>query len=111
MRIAQVAPPFESVPPTAYRGTERVIATLTDALVRHGHQVTLFASGDSRTLARLEPTVDQALWHSDPPPKDLNPFWSMTLDAVLANLDDFDVIHSHLDYWGFPWFAVPQYPY
>jgi glycosyltransferase involved in cell wall biosynthesis len=102
MRIAQVAPPFESVPPSGYGGTERVVATLTDALVRRGHEVTLFASGDSRTSARLESTVDEALWHTEPPLKDLNPFWSMTLDTVLANLDEFDVIHSHLDYWGFP---------
>jgi glycosyltransferase involved in cell wall biosynthesis len=56
----------------------------------------------SRTAARLVPTVDEALWHAEPPLKDLNPFWSMTLDAVLAHLDEFDVIHSHLDYWGFP---------
>jgi glycosyltransferase involved in cell wall biosynthesis len=102
MRIAQVAPPFESVPPSGYGGTERVVATLTEALVRRGHEVTLFASGDSRTTARLEPTVDEALWHAEPPLRDLNPFWSMTLDTVLANLDEFDVIHSHLDYWGFP---------
>jgi glycosyltransferase involved in cell wall biosynthesis len=102
MRIAQVAPPFESVPPSGYGGTERVVATLTEALVRRGHDVTLLASGDSRTPARLEPTVDEALWHVEPPLKDLNPFWSMTLDAVLEHLDEFDVIHSHLDYWGFP---------
>ena len=102
MRIAQVAPPFESVPPDGYGGTERVIATLTNSLVQRGHQESLFASGDSRTTARLEPTVDEALWHIEPPLKDLNPFWSMTLDAVLAHLDEFDVIHSHLDYWGFP---------
>ena len=102
MRIAQVAPPFETVPPTGYGGTERVVATLTDALVRRGHEVTLFASGHSRTAARLEPTVDEALWHAEPPIKDLNPFWSMTLDAVLAHLDAFDIIHTRLDYWGFP---------
>src|ERR1700712_3429019 len=95
MRIAQAAPPFESVPPNGYGGTERVVATLTDALVQRGHEVTLFASGDSRTAARLEPTVAEALWHAEPPLKDLNPFWSMTLDAVLAHLDEFDVIHSH----------------
>ncbi|MBV9329493.1 MAG: glycosyltransferase family 4 protein [Chloroflexi bacterium] len=102
MRIAQVAPPFETVPPTRYGGTERVIATLTDALVRRGHDVTLFAAGDSRTNARLLPTVPEALWHSEPPLADVNPFWSMTLDAVLEHIDDFDVVHSHLDYWGFP---------
>src|SRR5690349_625962 len=102
MRIAQVAPPFESVPPAAYGGTERVVATLTEELVRRGHDVTLFAAGDSRTSARLEPTVDKALWHCEPPLKDLNPFWSMTVDAVWEKLNDFDVVHSHLDYWGYP---------
>lgn len=102
MRIAQVAPPLQSVPPDAYGGTERVVATLCDELVRRGHDVTLFAPGDSRTLARLEPTVDQALWQCDPPLKDFAPFWAMTLDAIWDHLAEFDIIHSHLDYWGFP---------
>jgi glycosyltransferase involved in cell wall biosynthesis len=102
VRIAQVAPPFETVPPTRYGGTERIVATLTDALVDAGHDVTLFAPGDSRTAARLQPTVVEALWHAEPPFADLNPFWSMTLDAVWAHAAEFDVIHSHLDYWGFP---------
>jgi hypothetical protein len=60
MRIAQVAPPFESVPPARYGGTARVISTLTEELVRRGHEVTLFASGDSRTSARLVSTVGRA---------------------------------------------------
>ncbi|HEY1295329.1 MAG TPA: glycosyltransferase family 4 protein [Chloroflexota bacterium] len=102
MRIAQVAPPFETVPPTRYGGTERVVASLTDALVDRGLDVTLFAAGDSRTRARLCPTVPEALWHAEPPLADLNPFWSMTIDVILQHLDDFDVVHSHLDYWGFP---------
>jgi glycosyltransferase involved in cell wall biosynthesis len=102
MRIAQVAPPFETVPPTRYGGTERVVATLTDALVTRGHDVTLFAPGDSRTSAKLVPTVAEALWHAEPPHTDLNPFWSITLDALLERAHDFDVIHSHLDYWCFP---------
>ena len=102
MRIAQIAPPFESVPPNGYGGTERVVSTLTEELVRRGHEVTLFASGDSRTAARLEPTVDKTLWHREPPLKDLNPFWSTTLDAIWSHVDEFDVLHSHLDYWGYP---------
>ena len=101
MRIAQVAPPFETVPPTRYGGTERVVATLTEALVERGHDVTLFAPGDSRTQARLVPTVPEALWHAEPPLTDMNPFWSITLDTILERIDDFDVVHSHLDYWGF----------
>jgi hypothetical protein len=59
MRIAQVAPPLETAPPTGYGGTERVIHTLTEELVRRGHEVTLFASSDSRTSARQVPTVEQ----------------------------------------------------
>jgi glycosyltransferase involved in cell wall biosynthesis len=102
MRIAQLAPPFESVPPSRYGGTERVVSTLTEELVRRGHEVTLFASGDSRTSARLEPTVSEALWHWEPPLKDLNPFWALTLDSIWDHQDEFDVIHSHLDYWAFP---------
>ena len=58
MRIAQVAPPFESVPPARYGGTERVVSTLTEELVRRGHEVTLFAAGDSRTSASLVPSGD-----------------------------------------------------
>jgi glycosyltransferase involved in cell wall biosynthesis len=102
VRIAQVAPPFETVPPTRYGGTERVVATLTDTLVNRGHDVTLFAPGDSRTSARLVPTVPQALWHAEPPLDDMNPFWSITLDTVFERIDEFDVVHSHLDYWAFP---------
>jgi glycosyltransferase involved in cell wall biosynthesis len=102
MRIAQVAPPFETVPPTRYGGTERVVATLTDALVALGHEVTLFATGDSRTSAKLESTVTEAMWHSEQALNDLTPFWSMTLDAIWDHIAEFDVIHSHIDYWGFP---------
>jgi len=102
MRIAQVAPPFESVPPARYGGTERVVATLTDELVRRGHDVTLFASGDSRTTAHLVPIVDRALWHQKPPYKDLLPFWAIALGCVAEHLAEFDVIHNHLDYWAFP---------
>lgn len=102
MRIAQVAPPFESVPPARYGGTERVVATLTEELVRRGHQVTLFASGDSHTSARLVPVVDAALWHHEPPYQDFNPFWALVLGALVNEMHRFDVIHSHLDFFGFP---------
>ena len=102
MRIAQVAPPVETVPPTRYGGTERVVSTLTEELVRRGHEVTLFASGDSHTTARLVPTVERALWHRNPACQDLAPFWAVTLGAVWNQINQFDVIHSHLDYFGFP---------
>ena len=102
MRIAQLAPPFESVPPTRYGGTERVIATLTQELVRRGHDVTLFATGDSDTSARLVPVVEQALWHHDPPYTDFAPFWALVLGKLWQVIAEFDVVHSHLDYFGFP---------
>ena len=102
MRIAQVAPPFESVPPAGYGGTERVVATLTNELVHRGHDVTLFASGDSHTSARLVRIVDRALWHREPSYKDLAPFWPIVLGHLAEHLTEFDLIHNHLDFWGFP---------
>ena len=103
MRIAQVAPPFESVPPTRYGGTERVVSLLTEELVRRGHDVTLFASGDSTTSARLIPTVDTALWRLDEV-RDPLPYWAITLGEAYAPARDgeFDVVHSHLDFQAFP---------
>jgi glycosyltransferase involved in cell wall biosynthesis len=102
MRIAQLAPPFESVPPAAYGGTERVIHTLVEELVKRGHEVTLFGSGDSHTSARLVPTVDQAVWHHQPRYADLTPFWSLVVGRALGEMDRFDIVHSHLDHFGFP---------
>src|SRR5579859_1477371 len=102
MRIAQLAPPLERVPPAAYGGTERVIHTLTEELVRRGHQVTLFASGDSRTSARLLPTCEEALWHRQPAYRDLNSAWSVVVGTAQRHLGAFDVVHSHLDHFGFP---------
>jgi glycosyltransferase involved in cell wall biosynthesis len=102
MRVAQVAPPFERVPPPRYGGTERVIHTLTEELVRRGHHVTLFASGDSRTSARLVPTFERAVWHHQPPYRDFTPAWSVVLGKLLRELDHFDVVHSHVDHFGFP---------
>jgi glycosyltransferase involved in cell wall biosynthesis len=102
MRIAQVAPPLESVPPARYGGTERVIHWLTEELVKRGHQVTLFAPGDSRTSARLVPTVDKALWHREPAYEDFAPLWSLTVGKVQPRLGDFDIVHSHIDHFGFP---------
>jgi glycosyltransferase involved in cell wall biosynthesis len=110
LRIAQVAPPFESVPPAGYGGTERVIATLTEELVRRGHDVTLFASGDSRTSAHLVPIVEQALWHQKLQYRDFTPFWSMVLGRLVQEIDGFDVIHSHLDYFGFPLARIARSP-
>src|SRR5262245_4423419 len=102
MRIAQLAPPLETVPPARYGGTERVIHTLTEELVRRGHAVTLFASGDSETSAQLVPTCAQALWHREPPLRDCIPTWSAGVGKLLRQIDDFDIVHSHLDTFGFP---------
>jgi glycosyltransferase involved in cell wall biosynthesis len=102
VRIAQLAPPLERVPPVGYGGTERVISTLTEELVRRGHNVSLFASGDSSTSARLVPVCEQALWHDAQRCQDFMPFWSIVLGKLLREIDEFDVVHSHVDYFGFP---------
>jgi glycosyltransferase involved in cell wall biosynthesis len=102
MRIAQLAPPLERVPPAGYGGTERVIHTLTEELVRRGQEVTLFASGDSETSARLVPTFDEAIWHHRPAYADVVPSWTVVLGKVQRQLEEFDVVHSHLEYFGLP---------
>jgi glycosyltransferase involved in cell wall biosynthesis len=110
LRIAQLAPPFETVPPVGYGGTERVVSTLTEELVRRGHEVTLFASGDSTTAARLVPIVPQALWHVDPPSNDFSMHQAAIYRTILREIDQFDVVHSHLDYNGFPLAQEPSRP-
>jgi glycosyltransferase involved in cell wall biosynthesis len=110
VRIAQVAPPLEQVPPSKYGGTERVIHSLTEELVRRGHDVTLFASGDSVTSARLEPIVDQAIWHH-PRYMDYLPFVMTELQKVLDRSDEFDVIHAHLDYLAYPFARQSSTPW
>src|SRR5215831_14428055 len=102
MRIAMVAPLSESVPPRRYGGTERVVSVLTEELVRRGHDVTLFASGDSRTRARLMPVVARAAWHDGRRYESFVPFFALTLGKLVPHLGEFDVVHSHLDYAGFP---------
>src|SRR3982751_1115017 len=101
MRIAQVAPLIERVPPRLYGGTERVVAYLTDELVRQGHDVTLFASGDSHTLARLVPCPPQAL-RLDPAVRDYLPHTVLQLEMVRRHVDRFDILHFHVDYVHFP---------
>jgi glycosyltransferase involved in cell wall biosynthesis len=101
MKIAQLAPLTEAVPPKLYGGTERVVAYLTDALVELGHDVTLFASGDSDTKAKLVAIWPRAL-RLDPAVKDhLAPIF-MELETVARCAREFDVIHAHLDYFGYP---------
>jgi glycosyltransferase involved in cell wall biosynthesis len=101
MRIAQVAPLFESVPPKLYGGTERVVSYLTEELVRRGHEVTLFASGDSQTAGRLVPGCARALWR-DPDCRESLPHHLRQLEQVFEDLSRFDVIHFHGEYLHFP---------
>jgi glycosyltransferase involved in cell wall biosynthesis len=101
MRIAQVAPLTEAVPPKLYGGTERVVSYLTDALVELGHDVTLFASGDSQTKAKLAAIWPRAL-RLDPDIKDFYAPTFMELETVARRASEFDVIHAHLDYFGYP---------
>jgi glycosyltransferase involved in cell wall biosynthesis len=105
MRIAQVAPLYESCPPRLYGGTERVVSHLTEELVRQGHQVTLFASGDSRTAARLEGMGECAL-RLDPECRDPLAHHFVMLHRVARRADEFDFIHFHTDYLHFPLFAA-----
>jgi len=101
MKIAQVAPLIEAVPPKLYGGTERVVAYLTDALVELGHEVTLFASGDSQTKAKLSSVWPRAL-RLDPHVHDQFAPLFMQLEAVARRAHEFDIIHCHLDYFAFP---------
>ena len=102
MKIAQIAPLVESVPPTLYGGTERVVSWLTEELVKQGHEVTLFASGDSRTAARLEPVVPQGLRLAGI--HDSLPYNMIMLDQVAARSHEFDVLHFHIDFFHYPLF-------
>ena len=109
MRIAQISPLYESVPPKLYGGTERVVHFLTEALVDLGHQVTLFASGDSTTRAELVPCAPTALRLErceDP----VAPHVAM-MEEVFARADDFDVLHFHVDYLGYSMARRHSVPY
>lgn len=103
MKIAQVAPLIESVPPKLYGGTERIVSYLTEELVAQGHDVTLFASGDSVTSANLIPCCDVSL-RSNPDVKDPLPYYMMMIDKVRRMASRFDVIHFHIDQFPFPLF-------
>jgi glycosyltransferase involved in cell wall biosynthesis len=109
MRIAQVAPLFESVPPRLYGGTERVVSYLTEELVRQGHDVTLFASGDSLTGARLVAGCERALWR-DPECRETLPHHVRLMDLVFREAHRFDIIHFHCDYIHFPWLRYHRTP-
>jgi glycosyltransferase involved in cell wall biosynthesis len=101
MKIAQISPLMESCPPKLYGGTERIVSYLTEELVRRGHDVTLFASGDSQTSARLEPGCEVAL-RLDPRVKDSVPYHIVMLEKVRTMADRFDILHFHIDVLHYP---------
>jgi glycosyltransferase involved in cell wall biosynthesis len=103
MRIAQIAPLMESVPPRLYGGTERIASYLSEALVKEGHDVTLFASGQSITSAKLVPCCAQAL-RLNPAVRDPIPYYMVMLDKVRKMASQFDVLHFHIDQFHFPIF-------
>jgi glycosyltransferase involved in cell wall biosynthesis len=110
MRIAQVAPLYESVPPRLYGGTERVVSYLTEELVAQGHEVTLFASGDSQTAARLVSLRDRALRLDGDCTDQLACHFEM-LEEVMEQAHEFDVLHFHVDYLHFPFSKVCGVPH
>jgi glycosyltransferase involved in cell wall biosynthesis len=110
MRIAQVAPLAEAVPPRLYGGTERIVSYLTEELVALGHEVTLFASGDSRTDARLEAIVPQAL-RLDASVRDTVAPHVLMLARLQQRLSDFDVVHFHIDHLHLPMMCGTNVPF
>jgi glycosyltransferase involved in cell wall biosynthesis len=103
MRIAQIASLMESVPPKLYGGTERIVSYLTEELVKLGHDVTLFASGDSITSAKLVSCVPAGL-RLDPKVCEVIPYFMLMLDRVRRQAHKFDILHFHWDYLHFPLF-------
>ncbi len=110
MRIAQIAPLTEAVPPALYGGTERVISWLTEELVALGQDVSLFASGDSITAAKLEPIWPRAL-RLDGTVRDPNALHMMMIEQVYQRSDEFDLMHFHLDYFPFSLMSRQSTPF
>jgi glycosyltransferase involved in cell wall biosynthesis len=110
MRIAQVAPLFEAVPPKLYGGTERIIHYLTEELVKRGHEITLFASGDSVTTARLIPIVSESI-RLNTGCIDAMAHHILELEEVMSMHEQFDIIHFHTDYFHFPLTSRSATPY
>ncbi len=110
MRIAQVSPLHESVPPKLYGGTERVVSFLTEELVGLGHDVTLFASGDSQTSGKLIPIGERAL-RLDPQIHDTTAPHMLLMETVRQRASEFDIIHFHMDYWPFSVFTRQRTPF
>jgi glycosyltransferase involved in cell wall biosynthesis len=110
MRIAQISPLFEAVPPKLYGGTERVVYSLTEELVAMGHDVTLFASGDSVTSATLAPMREQAL-RLDPSVRDWVAIYYRMVELIYRRKDEFDVLHFHIDYFPLSLFSRQKVPF
>jgi glycosyltransferase involved in cell wall biosynthesis len=110
MRIAQIAPLAESVPPKLYGGTERVVAWLVEELVELGHDVTLFASGDSGTRATLVPVCPRAL-RLGRPRRDPTAAQTALLEAMVRRTGDFDLIHCHIDWVHLPFLSRTDIPF
>jgi glycosyltransferase involved in cell wall biosynthesis len=110
MRIAQVAPLYERVPPVCYGGTERVVSYLTEALVEQGHEVTLFASGDSLTQAKLIAPCAQSL-RLNPDCIDDLAYNLLQLEQVFQRADQFDIVHFHIDYFHYPFSRRQKMPH
>ena len=109
MRIAQIAPVAERVPPRLYGGTERVVSALTEELVRRGHEVTLFASGDSCTAATLAAVIPRAL-RLNPAVADSYVYTMLELGMVFERAREFDIIHNHQDYFALPFARLVETP-
>jgi glycosyltransferase involved in cell wall biosynthesis len=110
MHIAQIAPLTEAIPPKLYGGTERVVSWLTEELIALGHEVTLFASGDSVTSAQLEAVWPRAL-RLDGAVRDPNALHMLMLERVYQRAADFDFLHFHLDYYPFSLFSRQSTPF
>jgi glycosyltransferase involved in cell wall biosynthesis len=110
MRIAQIAPLTEAIPPQLYGGTERVVSWLTEELVGLGHDVTLFASGDSQTSAKLEPMWPRSL-RMDDTVRDPMALHISMLEQVRRRAGEFDILHFHLDYFPFSVFSRQPTPF
>ena len=108
MRIAQIAPLCERVPPPAYGGTEIVVSLLTEELVRRGHEVTLFASGDSQTQARLEASCPKSLRKASS--TEITVYQNLQLNRVFSQAAEFDLIHSHIGEVAFPYANLVKTP-
>ncbi|MDJ0844046.1 glycosyltransferase family 4 protein [Crocosphaera sp.] len=110
MKIAQIAPLQESVPPLGYGGIELVVSLLTDELVRRGHDVTLFATEDSQTLATLAPGAETGLRRLNLSPEECMVYLEMELSRVFQRADDFDIIHSHVGQDALPFVELITTP-